>query len=87
MPAIPRASSHRPHEWPLSSIGLAAAALWCLVTPIVLALLGAVSLRATAGDLFLPVLVGVAALAALAPGPRAPARRWRSAHDRSHKKA
>lgn len=74
-------------EWPLFSIGIVAAALCCLLTPIVLALLGVASLRAIAGDLFLPLLIGVAALAALALGLRALARRRRSANDRSHKKA
>jgi|JI10StandDraft_1071094.scaffolds.fasta_scaffold126395_5 hypothetical protein len=76
-------------EWPVLSIGIVAAALCCLLTPIMLALLGVASLRAIAGDLFLPLLLGVAALAALALGLRAFARhRWRGgAHDHSHKKA
>ena len=74
-------------EWPIFSIGIVAAALCCLVTPIVLALLGVASLRAIAGELFLPLLAGVGALAALVLGLRALARRWRSANDRSHKKA
>jgi hypothetical protein len=73
--------------WPVFSIGIVTAALCCLMTPIVLALLGIASLRAIAGDLFLPVLIGAAALAALALGLRALARRRRSARDRSHKKA
>jgi hypothetical protein len=73
--------------WPVFSIGIVAAALCCLLTPIVLALLGVASLRAIAGDLFLPLLVGVAALLALALGLRALARRRRSANDRSQKKA
>lgn len=74
-------------EWSLFSIGIVAAALCCLLTPVVLTLLGVASLRALAGDLFLPLLIGVAALAALAFGLRALARRRRSANDRSHKKA
>lgn len=72
--------------WPILSIGVVAAALCCLLTPIVLGLLGVASLRAVAGDLFLPVLVGIAALAALTFGLRALARRRRS-NDRSYKKA
>lgn len=74
-------------EWPILSIGIAAAALCCLLTPIVLALLGVASLRAIAGDLFLPLLLGVAALAALALGVRAFVHGRRSANDPSHKKA
>ncbi|MBL8544835.1 MAG: hypothetical protein JNL81_00125 [Hyphomonadaceae bacterium] len=74
-------------EWPIVLIGVAAAALCCLLTPIVLALLGVASLRAIAGDLFLPVLAGVAALAALAWGLTAFLSRRRGANDRSHKKA
>jgi hypothetical protein len=74
-------------EWPIFSIGIVAAALCCLLTPIALALLGVASLRAIAGELFLPLLAGLAALAALAWGLKALARRRRSAHDRSHKKA
>lgn len=74
-------------EWPVFSIGIVAAALCCLMTPIVLTLLGVVSLRAIAGELFLPLLIGVATLAALALGLRALARLRRSARDRSHKKA
>jgi hypothetical protein len=74
-------------EWPVFSIGIVAAALCCLLTQIVLALLGVASLRAIAGELFLPLLAGVAALAALAWGLRALARHRRSTHDRSHKKA
>lgn len=74
-------------EWPVFSIGIVAAALCCLMTPIVLALLGVASLRAIAGELFVPLLIGVAGLAALALGLRALARRRRSAHDRWHKKA
>lgn len=74
-------------EWPLLSIGVVAAALCCLLTPIVSALLGVASLGAIAGDLFLPLLLGVAALAALVLGLRALARQRHSAHDRSHKKA
>ena len=73
--------------WPILSIGVVAAALCCLLTPIVLGLLGVAGLRAIAGGLFLPLLIGVAALAALALGLRALARRRRSATDRSHKKA
>lgn len=73
--------------WPIFSIGIVAAALCCLLTPIVLGLLGAASLRAIAGDLFLPVLVGVAALAALVWGLTAFLSRRRGANDRSHKKA
>ncbi|HRP10353.1 MAG TPA: hypothetical protein PLK37_04910 [Terricaulis sp.] len=72
--------------WPILSIGVVAAALCCLLTPIVLGLLGVAGLRAIAGDLFLPVLAGVAALAALAWGLTAFSRR-RGANDRSHKKA
>ena len=74
-------------EWPVLSICIIAAALCCLLTPIVLAFLGVAGLRAIAGGLFLPLLIGVAALAALALGLRALARRRRSATDRSHKKA
>ncbi|MBL8537045.1 MAG: hypothetical protein JNM59_06540 [Hyphomonadaceae bacterium] len=74
-------------EWPVFSIGIIAAALCCLLTPIVLALLGVASLRAIAGEMYLPLLLGVAALAALALGLRALARRRRSTSDRSHKKA
>lgn len=74
-------------EWPVFSIGIVAAALCCLLTPILLALLGVASLRAIAGDLFLPLLIGVAALTALALGLRALARRRRSANDHPHKKA
>jgi len=74
-------------EWPVVSIGIVAAALCCLMTPIVLALLGVASLRAIAGELFVPLLIGVAALAVLALGLRALARRRRSASDRSHEKA
>ncbi|MGE0743484.1 MAG: hypothetical protein AB7O98_19285 [Hyphomonadaceae bacterium] len=74
-------------EWPVFSIGIVAATRCCLLTPIVLALLGVASLRAIVGDLFLPLLIGVAALAALALGLRALARRRRNASDRSHKKA
>ena len=76
-------------EWPVLSIGIVAAALCCLLTPIMLALLGVASLRAIAGDLFLPLLFGVVALAALALGLRARARQRRrdGAHDQSHKKA
>ncbi|WP_291298463.1 hypothetical protein [Elioraea sp.] len=73
--------------WPVFSIGIAVAALCCLLTPIVLALLGVASLRAIAGELFLPLLIGVAALTVLALGLRALARRRSSARDRSHKKA
>jgi hypothetical protein len=57
------------------------------LTPIVLTLLGVASLRAIAGELFAPLLISVAALAALAWGLGALARRRRSTHDRSHKKA
>ena len=75
-------------EWPVFSIGIVAAALCCLLAPIVLALLGVASLRATTGDLFLPLLLGVAVMAALGLGLRAFARRRRNgAHDHSHKKA
>jgi hypothetical protein len=74
-------------EWPIFSIGIAAAALCCLLTPIVMALLGVASLRAIAGDLVLPLLIGIAALAALALGLRALVHRRRSANNRSHKKA
>ena len=74
-------------EWPVLSIGIIAAALCCLLTPIVLAFLGVAGLRAIAGGLFLPLLIGVAALAALALGLRALARRRRSANNDSHKKA
>lgn len=78
-------------EWPVFLIGIAAAALCCLLTPIVLALLGVASLRAITGELFLPLLLGVAVLAALALGLRVLLRRGRSAnnsaHDRAHKKA
>ena len=74
-------------EWPIFSIGIVAAALCCVLTPIVLTLLGVVSLRAIAGDLFLPLLIGAAALAVLALGLRALARRRRSANNDSHKKA
>lgn len=74
-------------EWPIFSIGIVVAALCCLLTPIVLALLGVASLRAIAGELFLPLLVGLAAPAALALRLRALARRRHSANDRSHKKA
>jgi cytochrome c biogenesis factor len=74
-------------EWPIFSIGIVAAALCCVLTPIVLTLLGVVSLRAIAGDLFLPLLIGVVALAALALGLRTLARRRRSANDDSRKKA
>ncbi len=74
-------------EWPIFSIGIIAAALCCLLTPIVLALLGVASLRAIAGDLFPPVVLGVAALAVMALGLRALARRRRGANDRDHKKA
>lgn len=74
-------------EWPVFSITIAAAAPCCLLTPIMLTFLGVASLRAIAGELFLPLLIGVAALAALALGLRALARHRRSAHDRSHEKA
>lgn len=74
-------------EWPILAIGVVAPALCCLLTPIVLTLLGVASLRAIAGNLFLPVLAGVAALGALILAFRALARRRRSANDRSHKKA
>ena len=72
--------------WPILSVGVIAAALCCLLTPIGLGLLGVASFRAIAGDLFLPVLVGIAALAALTFGLRALARHRRS-NDRSYKKA
>ena len=74
-------------EWPVFSIGIAAAALCCLLTPIVLAVLGVASLRAVAGDLFLPMLLGLAALAVLVWGLTAFLNRRRGANDRSHKKA
>jgi hypothetical protein len=76
-------------EWPVFPIGIVAAALCCLLTPIMLALFGIASLRAIVGELFLPLFIGVAALAALALGLRARARQRRrdGAHDQSHKKA
>jgi nitrate/nitrite transporter NarK len=74
-------------EWPLISIGIMAAALCCLLTPIALALVGIAGLWTIAGDLFLPLLIGVAVLAALALWLRAQARRRPNATHRSDRKA
>ena len=74
-------------EWPVFSIGIMAAALCCLLTPIVLALVGVTGFWTIAGDLFLPLLIGVAVLAASALGLRAQARRRPNATHRSHRKA
>ena len=74
-------------EWPVFSIGIMAAALCCLLTPIVLTLVSVAGLWTIAGDLFLPLLIGVAVLAALALGLRAQGRRRPNAAHRSHRKA
>ena len=74
-------------EWPIFSIGIVAAALCCILTPIVLALLGVAGLRAIACDLFLPLLASGAVLAMLVLGLRALTRRRRGASDGSQKNA
>ena len=74
-------------EWPLIPLGSMAAAVCCLLTPIGWALLGIARLWTIAGDLFLPLLIGVAVLAALALWLRAQARRRPNATHRSDRKA
>lgn len=51
--------------WPTLYIGVTAAALCCLLTPLLLVSFGAVSLWSVIGDAALPLIVGAVLLAAL----------------------